>query len=518
MPHDTDILVIGAGHNGLVCAGYLAKAGLDVLILERSHRIGGACVTEELVPGCRFSTFAYNANGPGPTICRDLEIAADAFEVVVPDPKLLSPFPDGDSIVWWGDPARSAAGIARFGPGEADGFLAYQQFMQRAKEIAQDVFLGPPPTHSELYERYRRMPKAPVLEAMLTRSHWDVLCDFVSSDKVRCALARADDCGSPTAVGSLLAEAMELANDGAGIERKSGVVRGGMGEVTRALADAARRFGARIRTEAAVERIIVEHGRAVGVRLSQGETLRARLVVSNADPKRTFLRLLGEEDLDAAFRGQVARLKTSAGYMKYHAVLRGLPQFTCLQGCDFDPRLIAGVRIAPSLEYYEEAWHDAQSGIPARAPILSLQLPTIYTPEMAPPGKHLLGIWVRYAPAEPRDGGWNAWRDRTIESIVATVQRYAPGFRELIEWQRLYTTADIERETGIPDGSIRHLDMTLDQMLHRRPLPAWSAYQTPLAGLWLCGSGTHPCGSVTGAPGHNAAKAILESMRDFGEC
>lgn len=509
MHHDADVILIGAGHNGLVCAAYLAKAGLDVLVIERSHRIGGACVTEELVPGCHFSTFAYNALGPGPTICRDLEIPADAFEVIEPEPKLLSPFPDGDHIIWWGDPQKSAAGISKYGQHEVDGFFAYQQLMQRGKEIAQGFFLNHhPPTHNELYDQYRGTPHQPMLEAMLTRSHWDVLGDYFSNEKVKCALARADDCGYPTAVGSLLAEVVESANDGAGIERRAGVVRGGMGKVSGALADAARRFGVTIRTESPVETVLVENSRACGVRLHGGPELRARIVVSNADPKRTFLRLVEAAHLPTAFLNQVRQIKTRAGYMKYHAVLSGMPKFSCLPpGMD-----ISAARIAPTLEYYEQAWLDAQAGIPARQPILSLQFPSLLVPEMVTPGKQILGVWVRFAPIRPRVGDWEEWRPRVVESIAHSVEQYAPGFRELVEWQRLYTTADIESETAITDASIRHVDMTLDQLLHRRPLPAWSAYQTPLDGLWLCGSGTHPCGSVTGAPGHNAAKAVLASF------
>jgi phytoene dehydrogenase-like protein len=506
MRREADAVIIGAGHNGLVCAAYLARAGLDVLVVERTARIGGASVTEELTPGCHFSTFAYNANGPGPKICRELDIPADAFEILEPDPKLLSPFPDGDSILWWGDPERSAAGLARFGQREVDGFLAYGRFLAQAKQIASDVFLqSQPPTHAELYARYRATPLEPVLESLLTRSHWDVLCDYFAHEKVRCALARADDCGTPTAVGSLLAEAIESANDGAGVLRKSGVVRGGMGRISAALADAATRRGVEIRTQAPVERVLVEGGAARGVVLEGGETLRAKVVVSNADPKRTFLKLVPSGCLPQSFLDQVAGLKTRAGYMKYHAVLSDLPRFACLP----EARDVTGARIAPSLDYYEQAWRDAQSGIPSRQPVVSLQLPTILCPEMAPPGKHILGIWIRFAPARPRDGGWDVWRSVAEESLLALVESYAPGFRDLIEWQRLYTTEDIERETGITDASIRHVDMTLDQLLHRRPLPRWSAYRSPLEGLWMCGSGTHPCGSVTGAPGHNAAHALL---------
>jgi phytoene dehydrogenase-like protein len=426
---------------------------------------------------------------------------------------MFFPFPDGDCIVLWADAEKTAAGLERFGPGEADGYLAYLKFMDQAVGLAEEWFLSPPMTYDQLYARYRGTSQATVLEAMLTRSHWDVLCDYFDSDRLRCALARADDVGYPTAVGSLLAEAVESASRGAGVDGKSGIVRGGMGKITAALADAARRFGAEIRTNCPAQQIAVEQGRAVGVRLTSGELLRARLVVSNADPKRTFLKLVDPSDLDPGFRRQVERIKTRAGYMKYHAVLSGVPRFRAMPPeLAGDARAAASVRISPSLEYFERAWFDAQSGIPAREPVMSLQLPTAYDPQMAPPGKHIFGAWVRFAPARPRQGTWDELREPTMRNIVRVIEAYAPGFSERIEWQKLYTPADIERETGITDASIRHVDMTLDQMLHRRPLPAWSAYRTPLNGLYLCGSGTHPCGSVTGGPGHNAAHAILRDL------
>lgn len=346
---------------------------------------------------------------------------------------------------------------------------------------------------------------------MLTRSHWDMLGDYFDSEKVKCALARADDAGDPTAVGSLLGDVMECASTGAGIDNKAGVVHGGMGVISGALADAARRFGAEIRTQCPVETILVENGRAVGVRVEGGEELRAPLLVSNADPKRTFLKLVRPDDVDVGFRRQVQNIKTRAGYMKVHAILSDVPHFSAMPSpLVGQAKAAACVRIAPTLDYYRQAWFDAQTGVPARAPIVSTQLPTAYTPEMALPGKHIFGAWVRYAPAKPRAGDWEKLREPTMRTIVQTIEQYAPGFSDLIEWQKLYTPADIERETGITDASIRHVDMTLDQLLHRRPLPAWSAYRAPLDGLWLCGSGTHPCGSVTGGPGHNAAHAILK--------
>lgn len=516
MSISADAIIVGAGHNGLVCAAYLAKAGWDVLVVERSHRIGGGCVTEELVPDHHFSTFAYGAHGPGPKICRDLEVPADAFEIESPDPSLFVPFPDGDHVMLWADVQKTASGLSRFGSHEAEGYLAYTKFMNEAISLAEEWFLSPPMTGVQLHESYRGTPKSKILETLLTRSHWDILCDFFDSAKVRCALAKADDVGDPTTVGSLLAEVVESASRGAGVENKAGIVHGGMGRISVALADAARRYGAEIRTNCPVERIMVEHGRAVGVHLASGEMLRARrCVVSNADPKRTFLRLVDENNLDAGFRRDVAALKTRAGYMKYHAILSDLPHFAAMpRELIGDARAAASVRIAPNLEYFQQAWADAQSGIPAREPVMSLQLPTAYTPEMAPPGRHIFGAWIRYAPARLREGDWESMRESTMLNIVRVIEQYAPGFSDMIVWQKLYTPADIERETGMTDGSIRHLDQSIDQMLHRRPLPACSAYHSPVDGLWLCGSGTHPCGVVTGAPAHNAANAILRHYID----
>ena len=510
---DFDVIVIGAGHNGLVCAAYLAKAGLSVCVLERSHRVGGACITEELYPGCQFSTFAYNANGPGPKICRDLEIPADAIKVTPANPSMFNPFPNGEHIFLWSDADKTAAELRRFNAQDADAFYRYGDFMSKAKQIAKDMFYRSPPSVRQLEERYLGTEFEPVLQAMLNRSLWSVIEEHFSDEHIKCVFARADDVGSPTNVGSLLAEVVESANDGVGVDGIAGIPSGGMGAVSAALAKAAERFGVEIHRESAVRSVVVENGVAVGVRLSDDRVLTGKHIVSNADPKRTFLNLVPADALDVEFRAKVAALKTRAGNMKFHAVLSGVPEFTAMPS-EFrgDAKAIAGVRIAPTLQYIDAAWQDCLKGIPSREPVMSLQLPTAYWPELAPEGKHIFGAWIRYGPGELAQGTWDEWRPRVAESVISAIESYAPGFRDLIEWHRLYTPADIQRETGITHGTIRHLDMTIDQMLHRRPLPPWSSYATPLNGLWLCGSGTHPCGSVTGAPGHNAAHAILESL------
>lgn len=516
-PTVNDVIVIGAGHNGLVCAGYLAKAGLRVLVAERSRAVGGGCVTQELVPGYHFSTFAYGAHGPSANICRDLQIPTDAIHVETLNPHIFQPFPDGDYVIIWSDTEKTAAGLERFGRQEAAGYLAYQEFFGKAVTMASEWRLRPPMMQKELCAHHAGTEQGDILEAMLTRSHWDILGDYFNNEKIKCVLAQADDGGDPEAIGSLIGTVMESTSTGTGHENKSGIVHGGMGVITQALAKAAEGFGAKIQVDCPVERILIENSQAIGVQLSSGAHLYANTVISNADPKRTFLSLTSPEDLSADFRKDVANITTNAGYMKFHAILSDLPTFTALsKDSVIDPKMIAHARIAPSLDYFRKAWSDAQSGLPSCQPVMSLQIPTLYTPEIAPPGEHIFGAWVRYGPAKPQTGQWDeALRQQAVDNIVNTIEIYVPEIRNLLQWHRLYTPEDIERETSMPNGNFNHADQTLNQMLGCRPLPQWSSYRTPIDGLWLCGAGTHPGGSVTGGPGHNAAHVVLDHMKSM---
>jgi phytoene dehydrogenase-like protein len=266
-----------------------------------------------------------------------------------------------------------------------------------------------------------------------------------------------------------------------------------------------------IRTSAEVEQVMVEGGRAVGVRLVDGSIVRAKAVVSNADPKRTFLRLVGEGDLPADFRASVEGLSTRVSYLKFHAAMRELPDFSRFLGRDYDPRMVARVWINPSVAYYEQAWRDAEAGEPSRAPVMSIQIPSTYDPSIAPAGRHVLSIFGMYAPVSPVRGTWDELRAETGERLIDAVTEYAPNFRDaIISWQ-LFTPLDLERRVGLTAGNIHHLDMVPSQLFGSRPLPGWSDYRTPLPGLWLCGAGTHPGGEVSGMPGHNAAHALLEA-------
>jgi len=506
-----DAVIVGAGHNGLVCAAYLAKAGQNVLVVERSAQVGGACVTQELVPGFRFSTFAYGAHGPGPRICRDLEIPAEAFSVKCLDPGLVQLFPDGDRIVLWADPGRLEAELERFGRAEVEGYRRYRRWCARADAICGDFFLTRPPTPAELRRKWSEPEDAKVLEVLLGGSLWDLISPCFTHEKVRLAFARADDAGPANQPGSALAEFVENASTGLGVQNQAGLLERGMGEITEVLAQRVRAYGGAIRLDAPVRRVLLGGGRAVGVELESGEMLAARRVVSNADPKRTFLKLLGPGSLSPSFVQAVADIKTRASYAKFLAALSRPPAYQALRPEERrDARMAAAVRIVPSLPTMEACWADAQQGRLPRSPIMSCHLPSAYWPSQAPAGKHCFSAWLRWVPSKFADGStWEDNRPTFTARLLEILENYAPGFAASVEWCRLLTPADIERETGITDASIRHVDMTLDQMLDRRPLPAWSSYQTPVPGLWLCGSGTHPGGSVTGGPGHNCAAAIL---------
>lgn len=510
-----EAIVIGAGHNGLVCAAYLARAGMDVLVLERNAWVGGACITQELVPGFHFSTFSYGAHGPGPKICADLEIPIDAFNVQQSGPpRTVQLFPDGDRVVLWRDPEQTEEEIARFGSDEVKGWRDYEDFARRALTICSDFLLNGPPDPIELRRKWSAPKYAAVLDALLTVSHWDIICEHLNNPKLRMVLARADDSGPCNRIGCALADFVLDASSGIGVQNKAGMLEGGMGDITRVLAQRVQAYGGKIRVEAPVRRVQVEGGCACGVELESGEIIESSLVVSNADPKRTFLKLVDPENISPDFRRSVEDIKTCASYMKFLAAMNDFPRFTALRDDERDdPKFTQSARIFPSLDYMETSWLESQRGEFPQHLLMSLQMPTAYWPDQAPPGKHIFGAWIRWAPSRFVDGSsWDDHREKVSDRCIEIVDSYAPNFSSCIEWSTLYTPADIERETGITDASIRHVDMTLDQMLHRRPLPRWSHYQSPVGGLWMCGSGTHPGGEVTGGPGHNSAAAILQEQ------
>jgi phytoene dehydrogenase-like protein len=340
---------------------------------------------------------------------------------------------------------------------------------------------------------------------------WDLAHEYFESDVMRAHAVNAQDLGDPRAPGSALIYAYIRVNLRSAPETV-GIVKGGMGAITGAMARAAAESGVTIRTGAEVARVNVRNGRAAGIVMADGGRIAADIVVSNADPKRTFLRLVPPDAVPPEFRERIAALSTRAAYFKFHAALRELPDFSRYLGPGFDPRYLAQVKICPSAEAFVAAWQDAQAGRLPRAPLMEVQIPSVYDDSMAPPGHHVVSIWALWAPVRPAEGTWDSRRQEMGERMIDLLTGYAPNFRRaIIDWM-LLTPPDIEARVGLTDGNIRHLDLVPAQLLGRRPLPGWAHYATPVPGLYLCGAGTHPGGEVTGAPGHNAAKAILADL------
>jgi phytoene dehydrogenase-like protein len=506
-----DAIVIGAGHNGLVAAAYLARGGLKVLVLERREVVGGACVTEELFPGYRVSSCSYICHLLQEPVVRELDLPRHGFEVFSLEPARFHPFPDGRSLVVWDEAARTAAEIERYSKRDAAAYLRWMELWERAAALLHPYFLAPAPTYAELALKVRGTPDEAVLEALLTRPMWDLVHETFESDVMRAHALNAQDVGDPRSPGSALAYAYIRVNLRSA-PGTVGIVRGGMGAITRAMAASAAETGVTIRTGVEAARVAVRGGRAAGVVLADGATIAADVVVSNADPKRTFLRLVPPDALPAEFREQVASLSTRAAYLKFHAALAELPDFSAHLGPGFDPRYLAQVKICPSTDAFLAAWQDAQAGRLPRAPLMEVQIPTVYDAGLAPPGRHVVSVWALWAPVRLAEGTWDARRREMGERLIDVLTAYAPNFRRaLVDWM-LLTPPDLEARVGLTDGNIRHLDIVPAQLFARRPLPGWAHYRTPLRGLYLCGAGTHPGGEVTGAPGHNAARAILRDL------
>ena len=504
-------IVVGGGHNGLVAANYLAAEDVEVLVLERRDFVGGACVTEELFPGFRVSSCSYVCHLLQGEVIDELGLRDHGFEVFPLEPFRLHPFPDGQRMVIWHDDRRTAAEIGRISPGDAGRFVDWSHFWKRAAGILHRHFLRLPPTLAEVAAEVEGTADEAVFERMLSGNMKDLVEEYFESDIVRAAFIEAHDAGDVRAPGSIMAVAYIKCNCFTD-QRNLGIPRGGMGAITQAMGRAAQARGVEIRTGVEVERIDVRQGRAVGVTLVGGEEIGADVVLSNADPKRTLLKLVQREAIEPELVGAVERLKTDVSCLKFHCALRELPDFSAYFNGDFDPKYLAQVKICPSVEYFEQSWSDAKNGRPSTCPVMYVQIPSVCDDSLTPPGQHVMSVWSLYAPVQLQQGSWDGVRREVGEHLIDGLTQYAPNMRDaIIDWQ-VFTPADLERRVYLTDGNIRHLDITPEQMLAQRPNRQLSGYRTPIAGLYLCGAGTHPGGEVTGAPGHNAAGVVLRDL------
>lgn len=505
---DYDAIIVGAGHNGLVTANYLARSGLKVLVLERRPFVGGACITEELFPDFRVSSCSYICYMLQDQVIEDLELRDHGFEVHQLEPYRFHPFPDGKYLLGWHDEKQTAEEVRRISPSDAKRYPEYVAFWEQAADILKRYFLKEPPTIAQIAADVRGTSDERVFERMLTGNTKELTEEYFESPEVRASFTDAQDAGDVRAPGSIMAIAYfktAMLTD----ERNFGIPYGGMGGITQAMARSAEAYGVEIRTGVEIERISVTNGRAHGVVLTDGEEIASSVVVSNADPKRTFLRLVDPSHLEASFIDRIERLKNGVTYLKFHCALKELPDFSQHLGPDFDPQYLAQAKICPSVDYHEQSWSDAQRGDPSRSPVMSIQIPSVCDESLTPSGQHVMSVWVLYAPPQLREGSWDEANKRVGEHLIDTINGYAPNFSDaIIDW-KLFTPPDLEERVYLTNGSIRHTDITVDQMLSQRFSHGASGYSTPIEGLYLCGAGTHPGGEVTGAPGHNAAQAIL---------
>lgn len=504
-----DVIVVGAGHNGLVCAAYLAKAGLDVLTLERRDILGGACATEELFPGYRISTCSYVAYILQDKVVHDLELRKHGYQVHPLPMKRFFPYPDGRSLIFWNDTARTQREIKdAFSEKDARGYVAIQQFWYRAAKLLDRYFLTEPPTVSELCDTVRGTKDEPLLDRLLHGTLTDLVNELFETDEVKAAAISHVMAGKGMDEPGLLFAYAATKPSALVDPDNQGIVVGGMGAISESIARSAESAGALVRRGAEVKRIVFEEGRACGVELVDGEKLRSRIVVSNADPKRTILGLVGESTAGTALAATVRRLETTHATIKFHAAVDELPDFSRHLGVGFDPTLIATIGIGPTTAYFRQSIQDALDGVVTRCPVIDVQIPTVYDRTVAPEGRHIVSMWVRFLPVTPKAGSWDDLRVPFGEQLIDVLTSYAPNFRRsVLDWL-VFTPADIERRTYMTDGNFRHTDHVAGQLLAGR-LFSRGGHRTPIPGLYMCGAGTHPGGDVSGAPGHNAAHAIL---------
>jgi phytoene dehydrogenase-like protein len=520
-----DVVIVGGGHNGLVCAAYLARAGLDVLVLERRPKLGGAAVTDEPWPGYRVSTTSYVVSLMPPRIVAELDLARHGYETTVLAPDYWVPFDDGSHLALWGDPAACAAEIAKFNRADAAAYPDFDRALGRWADLLHELlFVVPPnlrlgdlPDWLAFAARLRRWTGRDVAEVvrLFTISGADLLDEWFTDERVKGALGTQAVLGAwcgPMSPGSAYVLVHHWFGEVDGHKGAWAAVKGGMGAVTEAMARAARAAGAETRVDAPVRRVVIEAGRAVGVELDDGTVVRAHRVISNAHPRTTYLELIGEEHLPGDVVGDIRRYKSRSGSVKVNLALAALPRPTGWTGpVPGDPH--TGIfAISPSLEYLERAWDDAKYGRCSQHPYIEAVFPTALDPTMAPPGRHLALCFTQFAPMMPAEE-WARARDHYGRTVVAEIDRYCPGFAAAVEHVEVLGPRDLEDTYGLIGGSISHGDMSPDQMFCFRPIPGYADYRTPVAGLYMCGAGTHPGGGVMGVSGRNCATVVARDAR-----
>jgi phytoene dehydrogenase-like protein len=529
-----DAIIIGGGHNGLVSAAYLARAGLKTIVLERRHVLGGAAVTEELFPGFRFSVFSYVVSLLRPEIIRDLELPKHGLDILpldgtfTPLRKGEGPAAGGGDYLWRvNDHGRTIRELRRWSAPDAEAYEEYGQLMVEMARFIKPILAITPPDLTSLdprpllplaglARRFQQLPQRQqaVFVQLMTMGASDFLDQWFETDPLKATMAASGIIGTYQGVkspGTAYVLLHHYMGEIDGAFRAWGIPKGGTGGVSNAIGNAARALGAEIRLEAPVARILVADGRATGVALETGEEIRATSVLSSLDSRRTFIDLLEAGTLDPSFEAEVRRFKFRGSSGKVNLAVDRLPEFTSLPG--EGEHLRGAISFSPSIEDMETAYDDAKYGHFSRKPYIDMIIPTLVDPSMAPPGKHVISCFVQYAPYKlaPELGGWDVQREAFGDAVIDRIAEFAPRIRDSILYRNVQTPLDIERTTGLSEGNIFQGELSLEQLFFNRPVPGYARFRTPLRDLWLCGSATHPGGGIMGANGRIAALEVLRA-------
>jgi phytoene dehydrogenase-like protein len=519
-----DAIIIGAGHNGLVTACYLARAGKKVLVLERRHVVGGACVTEEVFPGFKVSTAAYVNSLFRKDIIRELRLHGHGFAVLERNPSSFSPFPDGRYLLLGPDGATNRREIAKFSARDAENYPKYEAMLERVADVIEPTLEMTPPNllRPGLKDLWRLFKLGRAFQKMgpgmseaveiLTGPARTILDRWFESEQVKATLATDAVIGvlaAPSMPGTAYVLFHHVMGETNGKRGVWAYVKGGMGGLTQAIASAAKALGVDIRLNAEVQRILIQNGAAVGVALTDGDEYRAPVVASNADANVTFNRLMDSRLLPPAFADAVGRISYDSASLKINVALSELPDFTACPGGQPGPQHRGTIHLCPDQDYIERAYDDAKYGRPSADPILECTIPSAVDPTVAPPGKHLMSMFIQYAPYKLRESNWDELRDQFADRCFDLLNEYAPNFKRSVIARQVLTPLDLERTFNLTGGNIFQGAMTLNQLFFLRPVVGYANYRTPIRGLYLCGAAAHPGGGVIGAAGKNAAMAIL---------
>jgi phytoene dehydrogenase-like protein len=523
---DLDAIVVGAGHNGLTCAAYLGMAGLRVRVVERRGVVGGACVTEEFHPGFRNSTAAYTVSLLQPKVIRDLKLHEHGLRIVERRAQNFLPLPDGRYLLT--GEGRTRREIEKFSARDAERYPAYLAEIGRAADVVRGLMLKPPPNLGGVGAAARALGKLTALAGQLYRndglaaayrllrkSAGDLLDRWFESDPIKAVLgfdAVVGNLASPYTPGSAYVLLHHVLGEINGKRGAWGHALGGMGAITQAMAKAAAEHGVGIDVHSEVREILVERGRASGIVLKDGTAMRARTVVANVNPRELFQTLIPDKAVPRSTATRMRKWKAGSGTFRMNVALSKLPDFTALPG-EGDHHT-AGIILAPNLAYMDRAYRDCVGNGWSRMPIIEMTIPSTLDDSLAPPGTHVASLFCQHVMPQFADGTtWDAHRETVADLMIDTVESYAPGFKASVIARQSLSPLDLERTFGLPDGDIFHGAMTLDQLFSARPMLGFADYRMPLPGLYLCGSGAHPGGGVTGAPGHNAAQAVIADLR-----